>query len=74
MTEKERINVCWSEIDEMIDSLENNSLEKKDIYSYFYKFLKASGVNSDFTVKVLNKFLDKDASDIVLGIKINEGW
>lgn len=63
-----------SELDSALLELSSGDFSRRDLYQLFYRLLVDCGVDSREVVKILETYPDEDSKDVVLGIKVNEGW
>lgn len=63
-----------SELDSALCELSCGDFGRRDLYQLFYRLLVDCGVDSREVVKILETYSDEDSKDVVLGIKVNEGW
>jgi len=66
-----KVNVLTCELDE---KLYENPINREFVFDCFYRFLYAAKVDSTIIVDVLSKYKDECAQQMVLEIKITEGW
>ena len=72
-SQKQIENRLVSELRNMITELELGGLTEESVYNYFRNFMCDSGVNSEITVNVLERFGDLGKEE-ARNIKVNEGW
>ena len=70
-TDKQVINILKSNL---INLLSENVNNEELIFDCFYQFLYDSNISTDIIVNVLEQFDNDIAKEIILEIKIKDGW
>ena len=71
---EKRKNCIISELRNFVHEFERNELILEDVFRYVSTILIDSGMDSRDVVSILEDMPYDEVEDIILGIKVNEGW
>lgn len=71
---EKRKNCIISELRNFVHEFERNELVLEDVFRYVSTILIDSGMDSRDVVSILEDMPYDEVEDIILGIKVNEGW